>query len=116
MSAGGLDADMQGIVNLMRRHIEIRNRSWMKRVHRDCFIGAEAVDFLVTQGFADTRKAAVEMGLKMNQRKLLRNVTDSRKFSDSMHFYRFADDDVEVLTILRLLEPFDSLIDVSLLT
>ncbi len=77
----------------MRRHIEIRNRSWLKRIHRDCFIGSEAVDFLVTQGFADSRKSAVEMGLKMAARKLIRNITDSRKFSDSLHYYRFQEDD-----------------------
>lgn len=90
-----IDADLMGIVNLMRRHIEVRNRSWMKRIHRDCFIGSEAVDFLVTQGFADTRKGAVEMGLKMSARKFIRNVTDSRKFSDSLHYYRFSEDDNE---------------------
>lgn len=88
-----IDNDLNGIANLMRRHIEIRNRSWMKRIHRDCFVGSEAVDFLVMQGFADTRKAAVEIGVKMNTRKLIRNITESRKFSDSLHYYRFFDDD-----------------------
>lgn len=44
-----LDNDLVGIATLMRRHIEIRNRSWMKRIHRDCFQGSDAVDFLVAQ-------------------------------------------------------------------
>ncbi|RZK47641.1 MAG: hypothetical protein EOO94_00115 [Pedobacter sp.] len=90
-----LDQDILGIAALMRRHIEIRNRSWLKRVHRDSFVGSEAVDFLVTQGFADTRKAAVELGVKMHNKKLIRNLSDSRKFSDSLHYYRFAEDDHE---------------------
>jgi hypothetical protein len=93
--------DLTGIMNLMRRHIEIRNRSWLKRIHRDCFIGSDAVDFLVTQGFADTRKAAVEMGLKMTNRKLIRNITDSRKFSDTLHYYRFTEDDNPVSVLAR---------------
>jgi hypothetical protein len=93
--------DLTGIMNLMRRHIEIRNRSWLKRIHRDCFIGSDAVDFLVTQGFADTRKAAVEMGLKMANRKLIRNITDSRKFSDTLHYYRFTEDDNPVSVLAR---------------
>ena len=54
-----LDRDLEAITQLMRTHIEIRNRSWMKRVHRDCFIGSDAVEFLVAQGFADTREQAV---------------------------------------------------------
>jgi hypothetical protein len=53
------------------------------------------VDFLVTQGFADSRKAAVEMGVRMHGRKLLRNISDGRKFSDSLHYYRFAEDDTD---------------------
>lgn len=88
-----IEADLQGIASLMRRHIEIRNRSWMKRIHRDCFIGSEAVDFLVMQGFADTRKAAVEIGIKLANKKIIRNITDSRKFSDSLHYYRYFEDD-----------------------
>ena len=90
-----IDADLLGILNLLRRHIEIRNRSWMKRIHRDCFIGSEAVDFLVTQGLADHRKEAVDIGRKMVARKLVRHVTDSQKFGDSYHYYRFAEDDLE---------------------
>lgn len=87
------ESDLKGIANLMRRHIEIRNRSWLKRIHRDCFIGSDAVDFLVTQGFADSRKSAIDMGMKMANRRLIRNITDSRKFSDTLHYYRFQEDD-----------------------
>lgn len=57
-----VEDDLVGIVNLMRVHLEIRNRSFLKRVYRDCFIGMDAVDFLVMQGFADSRKQAVELG------------------------------------------------------
>lgn len=91
-----VDADINGILSLMRTHIEIRNRSWMKRVHRDCFIGSDAVDFLVQQGFADTRPQAVEIGQEMVKRKLIRHVTSkSKKFQDSYYYYRFAEDDLE---------------------
>lgn len=44
------DIDFYNIIALLRRHIEIRNRSWMKNIYRDCFIGSEAIDFLVSQG------------------------------------------------------------------
>lgn len=90
-----VEDDIQGILNLLRRHIEIRNRSWMKRIHRDCFIASEAVDFLVKQGLADSRKNAVDIGKKMAEKKLIRSITDSQKFSDSYHYYRFADDDLD---------------------
>lgn len=60
ISSGMHDLELQGIKTLMRTHIEIRNRSFMRRVHRDCFLGSDAVDFLVTHGFADSRGNAEE--------------------------------------------------------
>ena len=91
-----MEADLNGILNLLRRHVEIRNRSWMKRIHRDCFIGSEAVDFLVTQGLADTREIAVNLGRKMAAKDMIRKATDIQgRFSDSYHYYRFKDDDLE---------------------
>ena len=68
----------------------------MKRVHRDCFIGSDAVDFLVTQGLADTRKQAIQIGERMVDKKMIRHVTDRRRnFRDAYLYYRFADDDLE---------------------
>jgi hypothetical protein len=91
-----LEADLQGILSLLRRHIEIRNRSWMRRIHRDCFIGSEAVDFLVTQGLADTREIAVNLCRQMATKDLIRKVTDTQgRFGDSSHYYRFKEDDLD---------------------
>lgn len=92
-----LDAtDLEGILSLMRTHIEIRNRSWMTRVHRDCFIGSDAIDFLVTQGFCDSRKEAVAIANKLLTRKSITAVTGKRKnFQDAYYYYRFKDDDME---------------------
>ena len=84
------------ICGLIRLHISIRNRSWMKRVHHSCFIGSDAVDFIVQQGWTDTRKGAVELGQKMYEDKLLRHVSDSYGFRDAYFYYRFAEDEDEV--------------------
>ena len=95
-----MEADLQGILSLLRRHIEIRNRSWMKRIHRDCFIGSEAIDFLVTQGLADSREIAVNLCKKMASQDLIRKVTDTTgHFSDSYHYYRFKEDDIDNSTL-----------------
>ena len=61
--------ELSGISSLLRLHIEVRNRSWMKRVHHSCFIGSSAVDCLVQLGFADSRKSAVDLGQKMMSKK-----------------------------------------------
>jgi tRNA A-37 threonylcarbamoyl transferase component Bud32 len=91
-----IDRDLREISSLMRMHIEIRNRSFMKQVHRDCFIGSDAVEFLVAQGFAESRKQAVEYGQRMIDRSLIRNVTGKRRrFADAYLYYRFQEDDEE---------------------
>ena len=81
------------ICGLIRLHIGIRNRSWMKRVHHSCFIGSDAVDFIVQQGWTDTRKDAVLLGQKMYEDNLLRHVTDTYRFRDAYFYYRFAEDE-----------------------
>lgn len=89
------ERDLIGILSLVRTHVEIRNRSWMTRVHKNCFIGSDAVDFLVTQGFADSREQAVSIGNKMMSKKMIKHVTDGHKFKDAYLYYRFMEDDNE---------------------
>ena len=68
----------------------------MKRVHRDCFLGSDAVTFLLTQGLADTRAQAVTIGQAMMDKKLVKHVSDPRrKFSDAYMYYIFAEDDLD---------------------
>ena len=99
-AASASSSELAGIAQVMRTHIEIRNRSWMKRVHRDSFLGSDAVDFLVTQGFADTRNQAVLLGTRLIQEGLIRNITGKKKkFKDAYFYYRFTDDD-EATSIL----------------
>jgi hypothetical protein len=72
----------------------------MKRVHRDCFIGSDAVDFLVTQGLADSRNIATKIGQRMIDKKMIVHVTDSRKkFKDAYLYYRFTDDDADIAVL-----------------
>jgi hypothetical protein len=88
--------DLEGIKDIVRHHIEIRNRSFMKRVYRDCFLGSDAVDFMVEHGLADTRSQAVQIGRRLAEAKLIRHVGDNSKFKDASHlYYRFMEDDSE---------------------
>ena len=88
--------DLSGIKDIIRIHIEIRNRSFMKRVHRDCFLGSDAVDFMVKHGLADSRSQAVQIGRRLCEEKFIRHVNDNARFKDASHlYYRFAEDDDE---------------------
>lgn len=68
----------------------------MKRVHRDCFLGSDAVSFLITHGFSDTRADAVEFGQNMINKNFFKHASDpKRRFCDAYIYYRFADDEPE---------------------
>ena len=76
----------------------------MKRVHRDCFIASEMVDFLVVQGLAESRKKAVEIGRLAVEKKLICQVlTGISSFCDSYHYYRFTEDGTLLLQDLKFL-------------
>lgn len=68
----------------------------MKRVHRDCFLGSDAVSFLITHGFSDTRADAVVFGQTMINKNFIKHASDpKRRFCDAYMYYRFADDESE---------------------
>lgn len=90
------DRELRELVNLLRHHVEIRNRSFMRNVYRDCFIGSDAVDFLLSQGFAKDRKEGVSIGKLMLKKSLIRHVSGtSSRFQDAYLYYRFQEDDLE---------------------
>jgi hypothetical protein len=86
------DADLVGIMNLMRRHVEIRNHSRMKRVHQCCFVAHDAVDFLVEQGLAGSRDDAIIICRRMETQGMIKSVSGG-KFKDAKLDFRFVEDD-----------------------
>jgi len=71
----------------------IRDRTYNFRTYRSVFVGQEAVDWMIANGFADTREAAVVLGKEMIQNGIFHHVTYGHTFKDSYLFYRFPDDD-----------------------
>lgn len=84
------DADLFAIVEKMRSEggIEIRDRRHRLTHYRSCFVGREAVDWLVSnQGM--TRQEAVQVGQLLLERSHLHHVLDEHPFLDGYLFYRF---------------------------
>jgi hypothetical protein len=71
--------------------ISIRDRRHLLRVHRQAFVGREAVDWLVAE-FGLTRAEAVELGERWIELGLARHVLDEHGFRDGQLFYRFVED------------------------
>jgi hypothetical protein len=64
-----------------------------KRYSR-CFIGSEAVDYMVNSNMATSRKDAVLLGQRLSEEiNLFHHVKREHKFSDDFKFYRYPEDD-----------------------
>ena len=68
--------------------LEIKDRSFRFKQYPACFVGSEAVDWLVRhQGIS--RPLATRLGERLFESGLLRHVVDDQPFKDGNFFYRF---------------------------
>lgn len=70
---------------------DVKDRTYMLRKYRSCFVGRATVDALVSQGFAFTRSEAVDMGNRLLHAGVFFHVVKQHAFKDDTLFYRFAD-------------------------
>ena len=72
--------------------LAIVDRRHLLRVYPRCFLGREAVDWLVDREQM-TRAEAVALGRRLVAHGLVRHVLDEHDFKDAPLFYRFRADD-----------------------
>ncbi|MEB3360204.1 MAG: mechanosensitive ion channel domain-containing protein [Synechococcales bacterium] len=88
------ERDVQTLMEEMRgpQGVEIRDRRYGLRLFPRCFIGSEAVSWLV-QTQNTTREEAVRIGQQLIERCVIHHVTDEHSFKDEYLFYRFYADE-----------------------
>ena len=74
-----------------KKNVEIKDRKHHLKTYKQCFIGKDAVDFLVDNGHAITRDDAVSLGRALQQSYLFEHVTRDHQFADEHLFFRFLD-------------------------
>jgi len=83
-TSGNLAADF-------KKNVKTADRTYMMKSYKDCFVGKEAVDYLVNSKAAASRAEAVELGQLLQETSLFEHVTRSHDFKDEGLFYRFLD-------------------------
>ena len=74
----------------LEESLQVKDRKYHFRVYKRCFLGKEAVDYLVQSGLASNRLHAVELGREFSRRlNLLEHVCRDHDFKDEELFYRF---------------------------
>jgi hypothetical protein len=72
--------------------VQVKDRMYHFKTYPQCFIGSEAVDYLVTHGDCSTRAEAVLLGQSLMEiLHLFEHVTRDHEFADEYLFYRFID-------------------------
>jgi len=89
------EIDIPKLVERMRgpEGVKIKDRRYGLKSYSDCFVGLEAVDWLVRDHDC-SRQEAVEIGQLLVERGIIHHVVDRHSFKDEYLFYRFYVDEV----------------------
>ncbi len=72
--------------------LKIKTRRYKLKLYHRCFLGNEAIDWLV-ENLNLTRAKAIKIGQKLIDKKIIHHVTDEHNFKDEPLFYRFYKDE-----------------------
>lgn len=73
--------------------VELKNRWYNFKLYRQCFIGSEAVEWLMkTQNISEEK--AIQLGQILLDRRIIYHVHDEHNFQNDFLFYRFYKDEV----------------------
>jgi Domain found in Dishevelled, Egl-10, and Pleckstrin (DEP) len=87
--------ELRKLAEAFQQLVEVKDRKYRFRRYKRCFIGAEAVDEMVSSGMAESRVEAVLLGRAMERElELFKHVSYDKQFSDEYLFFQFTDSDL----------------------
>jgi hypothetical protein len=90
----GDNLSLEQIAKLLRKTVQVKTRMYHLQEYRSCFVGSEAVDYLVRGGIAATREEAVGLVRQMaSELDFVTHVCGDHVFEDDYLFYRFTSAD-----------------------
>eukprot|EP00121_Abeoforma_whisleri_P007750 Awhi_evm1s7086 len=69
--------------------VSILTRQYKTSSYVSCFLGCEAIDWLVRRGYCGDRKESLEVGQELGKYCIIRHVTGDHPLSDEALFYHF---------------------------
>mmetsp|Transcript_15465 Transcript_15465/g.23596 ORF Transcript_15465/g.23596 Transcript_15465/m.23596 type:complete len:125 (+) Transcript_15465:131-505(+) len=74
----------------LKRGVPVRDRRYHLVTFKQCFVGRQAVDFLINSGLSKSRKHAVTLASAiMSKFEFFEHVTQDHGFKDGYKFYHF---------------------------
>ena len=86
--------DLQNVVAKMRNvgGVKIKDRRHLFKIHSNCFVGSEAVEWMVEK-LNISREQAIQLGQRLMDEKIIYHVVHKESFQNANFFYRFYWDD-----------------------
>jgi hypothetical protein len=81
--------DLDEIAEKFKNNVKLSDRSYRLKTYKQCFVGSEAVDYLVHSGATSNREDAVVLGNAFLEMHLIEHVLRDHPFKDEYLFYRF---------------------------
>jgi hypothetical protein len=89
MNENELTTQLDELAADFKKSVKIEDRKYRLTTYKECFVGQDAVDYLVKSGAAPTREDAVELGKALQANHLFEHVTRDHQFTDEKLFFRF---------------------------
>ena len=75
---------------MMREEIELKDRKYHMRTYENCFIGSDAVKWMM-ENLEISRDEAIKLGQRLLFNNFIYHVAKKEQFEDREYFYRFSD-------------------------
>jgi hypothetical protein len=87
-----MDITNYELASILQSGVELKDRKYLLSTFKNCFVGKEAVDFLIEHGYCKTREDAVDLGQSiMDETKAFEHVCRDHPFADDNLFYHFVE-------------------------
>ncbi|CAM9543770.1 unnamed protein product, partial [Chrysoparadoxa australica] len=96
MSGDATDgSDLQKLSELMHSSLDIKDRKYHLSSYKKCFVGKDAVEWMLRSGVSNSEEDAVSLGQLLIENGDIAHVTKDHSFANDNLFYRFARDETD---------------------
>jgi pyruvate/2-oxoglutarate dehydrogenase complex dihydrolipoamide dehydrogenase (E3) component len=85
--------DLDELARRLRDQVEIKDRRYRLKTYERCFVGGDAVDWLIESGIAADVDQAVALGNALLDEGVIHHVVRDHRFKNEELYYRFAADE-----------------------
>lgn len=80
VGSSSADLDLDTLVDNFKKNVSVKDRRYRFKTYKKCFVGSDAVQWMVSSGTAETREDAVTLGLLMQEAGLIEHCVRDHEY------------------------------------